>query len=132
VAEEGTFAFPNSIEAGPETFQEYKFLTLWEAWSETPLWEIFADARRVTPDLTEQRELLGRVLRELRSEGFIEVVRAPVGEASGGVPLDDAAFEADLQSGAFEAPDPAGENACARPTAKAEQWRRSQEPRTSA
>jgi hypothetical protein len=71
------FRFPEDIERGPTSYQEMKFIVLWEAWGETPLWEVFWDAQPVTKDLEQQVALGQRVVRETTAEGLLELVRKP-------------------------------------------------------
>jgi hypothetical protein len=85
VTDEGIFRFPADIERGPTTYQELKFIVLWEAWSETPLWEIYAETGSVTKDEKERAALGERVLRELRDEGLVDLVQTSISRASGSI-----------------------------------------------
>ena len=122
MAEEGVFEFPEDIERGPTTFQELKFLTLWEAWAVIPVTEVWHDAARFASDDTERDELVTRVLRELRTEGLVEIIR-PEGDVQDALPLADEQFEQELASGTLWAWTPETTLAHIRWTPKGEQWR---------
>lgn len=93
MADEGIFRFPEDIERGPTSYQEMKFIVLWEAECQTPFWEVFWEAPFVTKDPEEQVSLGERVLRELRGEGLIEAVRPAFAEPEDQAILSDVEFE---------------------------------------
>jgi hypothetical protein len=127
MAEEGVFEFPADIERAPTTYQEFKFLTLWEAWAETGAWEVADDASRLAEDDVERRALSARVLHELRSEGLIEIVRADPPDVADAPALADAEFDQEISSGSLWSFSPDQANLHLRWTKKAEQWREAYE-----
>jgi methylase of polypeptide subunit release factors len=127
MADKGVFQFPTDIEQGPTTYQEFKFLTLWEAWGETGAWEVTSDAARLAEDDAERNALSARVLRELRGEGLIEVVRANPPHVQDAPALADSEFEQEIASGRLWSFSPDQPNVHLRWTHKAEQWRETYE-----
>jgi hypothetical protein len=123
VTDEGIFRFPEDIERGPTTYQEMKFVVLWECPSETWLFEVYAEAGFVTKDENEQAALGERVLRELRAEGLIDVVQPWSAEPSARSVLTDAEFDDLLRDRPLLGPETeAGREVFIRPTPLAEEW----------
>jgi hypothetical protein len=123
VADEGIFRFPEDIERGPTSYQEMKFVVLWECPAETWLFEVYAEAGFVTKDENEQAALGERVLRELRDEGLIEIVQPWSAEPAARSVLTDAEFDDLLRDQPLLGPETAaGREVFIRPGPMAEQW----------
>jgi hypothetical protein len=130
VADEGIFRFPLDIERGPTTYQEMKFIVLWEAWAESSLFEIYAEAGFVIKDEKEEAALGERVLRELRDEGLVELVQPLSAEPSARTVLTDAEFDDLLRDRPLLGPETvAGREVFIRWTPLAAQWREEYETR---
>jgi hypothetical protein len=128
MADEGTFQFPHPVERGPKSYQEFKFITLWEAWAETPLWDVFSDATHVTNDPEEASALTVRALSELYRERLIEAFAPAFAEPPDQQTLDDAAFQAALEDESLRTyATSQGRAVAIRWTHLGEQWRSNQE-----